>query len=120
MIALPEPLTLIEKRENLIHWRFDLTPEHPCFQGHFDGLPVLAGVVQVTWAQQLAVKAFAINAPFKNLRSNKFQQLVRPPVSLHLVLEYKPAKGLVKFTYRSARGVAATGALVFAGEEQSV
>ncbi|MCP8900132.1 hypothetical protein [Gilvimarinus xylanilyticus] len=120
MIALPDSLRLVEAREHLVRWRFDLTPENPCFQGHFDGLPVLAGVVQVAWVHELAVDYFDIKTPFKSLRSNKFQQLVRPPVTMELTLDYQPAKGLVKFTYHNARGVTAKGALLFAGEGQGV
>ena len=29
-----------------------LDPDHPAFRGHFPGMPVLAGVLQIDWAMQ--------------------------------------------------------------------
>lgn len=90
---------------------FDLEPDMPCFQGHFDGLPVLAGVVQVGWALNLARHHFKRPLNFLGLCSVKFQQLVRPPVHMTLTLELKRRGELLKFKYRNPLGVCSSGGI---------
>ncbi|UTF59726.1 hypothetical protein [Gilvimarinus sp. DA14] len=111
MIALPPSIEYLDVSHERLLCEFDLQADHPCFSGHFDDLPVLAGVVQIAWVYQLARRHFNGSLIFSGLKSNKFQQLVRPPVRLRLQLDYQAEKGLIKFTYQSARGVTAKGAI---------
>jgi 3-hydroxymyristoyl/3-hydroxydecanoyl-(acyl carrier protein) dehydratase len=97
------------------HERLELTlklqPEMPCFAGHFENLPVLPGVVQVGWVQTLAQRHFGKTFLHNGLRSVKFQQLVRPPVQLTLVVDWIADRGLLKFTYSNLRGRCSSGAI---------
>lgn len=111
MIPLPETIVCRAQSEHRLELEFALTPEHPCFAGHFDGLPVLAAVVQIGWAQALAERYFDRRFVFRALQSNKFQQLIRPPVTLTVELEYRPEKELLTFSYRNARGLCSKGAI---------
>ncbi|WP_020208025.1 hypothetical protein [Gilvimarinus chinensis] len=115
MIPLPAPIETLESSAQRLVCEFDLEAQHPCFEGHFQGLPVLAGVVQIAWVYQLAQTHFDPSLSFSELRSNKFQQLVRPPVRLRLTLQYQADKGLLKFTYQNASGVTAKGAVAVVG-----
>ncbi len=111
MIPLPSTIEIIEASATRRVFEFELDEQHPCFEGHFQGLPVLAGVVQIAWVYQLAQQYFDASMVFLGLKSNKFQQLVRPPIRLRLTLQYQSEKGLIKFTYHSSRGVTAKGAI---------
>lgn len=82
-----------------------------CFAGHFDGLPVLAGVIQIGWVVELAQRYFGKSFSHRGLRSVKFQQLVRPPVELTLTVQWLPERELLKFTYRNKRGRCSSGAI---------
>ncbi|MDO3387794.1 hypothetical protein QWI17_18265 [Gilvimarinus sp. SDUM040013] len=107
----PPAARVLERSDNKVELSLPLTDDFPCFVGHFDGLPVLAGVVQIGWALHLAEHYFARKFQFQALQSNKFQQLVRPPITLHLTLQYLPQKQMVKFHYRNGLGDCSRGAL---------
>lgn len=87
----------------------DLQPEQSCFAGHFDGWPVLAGVVQVDWVIRLAQQQLGCEQPFLGLRSIKFQQLIRPPRRVSLSIDYDPAQGLIRFSYRQEEQILSGG-----------
>lgn len=56
------------------------------FGGHFDGRPVLPGVVQTHWAATLAAHLFAPEGRFKGIDGLKFHQLITPDTELGLRL----------------------------------
>lgn len=112
MLCPPSQLNKLSVAEYQLECQFDVTPDDPCFNGHFEQLPVLAAVVQIGWALQLAEQHFGHRLHFKALRSNKFQQLVRPPVSLHLTLEYKREKGLLKYCFSNRLGPCSRGGIL--------
>lgn len=107
----PPDVTLIERDQHRLELLMTLDADMPCFAGHFDGLPVLAGVVQVGWALQLAERYFDCRFAFHALQSTKFQQLVRPPIQLRVSVQYLPEKQMVKFRYRNALGDCSKGAI---------
>lgn len=115
-MQLPECQVLESAPERVV-LSMDLQPDMPYFAGHFEGLPVLAGVMQVGWALALGRRHFGENrlGAFRGLRSTKFQQLVRPPLQLTLTLELKPQTELLKFNYRNHRGVCSSGGIQLAG-----
>jgi len=102
---------VLEQTENRLAIAMTLQPDMPCFAGHFEGLPVLPGVVQVGWVQTLAQRYFGKTFLHRGLHSVKFQQLVRPPVQLTLSIQWQPERELLKFTYRNQRGRSSSGAI---------
>ncbi|MEM6710205.1 MAG: hypothetical protein AAF648_15605 [Pseudomonadota bacterium] len=56
-----------------------------CFRGHFPGQPILPGVLQLAWAEQLATVLWPQLAVAKLLRV-KFREPVAPPAVLRFVL----------------------------------
>ncbi|HEY7885095.1 MAG TPA: AMP-binding protein [Cellvibrionaceae bacterium] len=98
-LQLPAQIDVIEQSDNAIILRFAVAPTMPCFAGHFEQLPVLAGVVQITWAMALAERFLQVRGAFVGMQSVKFQKLVRPPVELTLSLSYQAEKNQLKFTY---------------------
>lgn len=90
---------------------FTLPPHNPCFEGHFDDLPVLAAVVQIGWVIAYAERFLAQRYRFLGLISNKFLHLVRPPVALELKVQYRPEHEYLQFVYRRAGQVCSRGTI---------
>lgn len=84
------------------------------FDGHFPGLPVLPGVVQVDWAVRFARERLALAGDFLRLENLKFLALVRPGSRLQLELRLEPDGGLLAFAYASGARKCSSGRLVFA------
>ncbi len=70
-----------------------------CFDGHFDGHPVLPGVAQVTFAVKIAEQHFNFKVNFKGLEVVKFQQVITPPNKVLLKLKHDQEKQKLYFQY---------------------
>lgn len=117
---LPEITAETWHHDNHVSLQFALGPEQSCFHGHFEGAPVLAGVIQLGWALAFAEQKFQCRWQFRGLQSAKFQRLILPPAKLRLDIEYLPARQLLKFRYSDAQGAYSSGAMqVEASSEQA-
>ena len=81
-----------------------IAKDHPAYQGHFPGHPVLPGVVL------LAEAMAALGKEGWNVEGAKFLAPVEPGMTLTLAHETL-ASGAVRFEIRSAHGIVATGNL---------
>ena len=82
--------------------------EHPAFQGHFPGHPILPGVVLLAEALA-AIEAATGQAPQEWTISNvKFLRPVQPGTALTLAHE-RLASGAMRFEIRSPLGAVASG-----------
>lgn len=80
------------------------------FSGHFPQTPVLPGVVQVDWAQQLARQLISDLPPrFAGMEVLKFQQLVRPGDTLRLSLRFDAERGKLYFAYHNGEAACSSG-----------
>ena len=102
-------------RINANECRLDLCIEadNPYFEGHFTDKPVLAGVVQLLWAQQFGRMYLPIQGEFSGMRVIKFRELVFPGRSLQLRLAYHPETGWLNFQFDSGDKRHSQGALLF-------
>lgn len=95
--------------------RFDLQvdQDHPAFEGHFPGDPILSGLLQVDWAIRLGRETFGFPGPFRALEHLKFQAPIRPaePVALHL--SWDATRGHLDFLYVGPEGRKSQGTAVF-------
>ncbi|MDF3193701.1 acyl-CoA synthetase family protein [Pseudomonas sp. 1928-m] len=83
------------------------------FTGHFPQTPVLPGVVQVDWAQQLARSLIKDLPPrFSGMEVLKFQQLVRPGDQLQLTLRFDSARGKLYFAFRNGEAACSSGRIL--------
>ncbi len=86
------------------------------FPGHFPGLPILPGVVQIDWAVRLArlhLPGCCAGRRFSALEGVKFQALVLPDARLELALFWNAAKDRLEFSYSNGQRKCSTGRLVF-------
>ncbi len=84
------------------------------FDGHFDGLALLPGVVQVDWAIRLARAHFAIRGEFRQLSALKFMRVIAPGAETELALQWRADTGELAFRYGDAAKPYSSGRVRFA------
>ncbi|MDR7269615.1 acyl-coenzyme A synthetase/AMP-(fatty) acid ligase [Pelomonas saccharophila] len=89
-----------------------IDPALPQFEGHFPEHPILAGVVQLEWAEMFGRERFGITGEFAGMEALKFQRVITPDRLVTLSLTWAPGK--LGFRYHSAQGQHASGRLLFA------
>lgn len=83
------------------------------FDGHFDETPILAGVVQVSWAVDYAQKHFAFPPAFRRVEALKFFKILQPDQQVTLDLEYNRQKGSLKFSFSDDTTKYSSGRIIF-------
>ena len=100
--ARPDGVEVMTETRDAPALRFDLrvptTLAH--FAGHFPGLPILPGVVQIDWAIRLASDHVAGVREVTSIDRLKFMAPVGPGALLTLRLTHDPARHRVQFAYR--------------------
>jgi 3-hydroxymyristoyl/3-hydroxydecanoyl-(acyl carrier protein) dehydratase len=92
------------------------------FKGHFPGLPLLPGVVQVDWAMRFAALHLGVQpARFAGMKALKFTAPMAPGTTLSLDLRLADGPdnaGIqrVEFAFLSVRKKFSSGQLLFAGD----
>lgn len=86
------------------------------FPGHFPGMPILPGVVQIHWAIHLARGRFAMASRFQRMEVIKFKNLIRPRYVLQLHLNYQSPERRLQFAYRSHDEAFSSGRIYFHDE----
>ncbi len=87
------------------------------FSGHFPDQPILPGVAQLAWAEQLAKLFFAINAPFLRMEVIKFKKIIQPGAIITINLSWKADSGKLYFEIASATQVHSSGRMVYGENE---
>ncbi|MFT4064797.1 AMP-binding protein [Paraburkholderia sp.] len=95
-----------------LHYDLRVPPTLVHFAGHFPGLPILPGVVQVDWAARLAAAHWPQVRTLASVDRLKFMAPVPPGAVLELTLSYDAARRRVQFTYRLDGRECASGVLV--------
>ncbi len=90
-----------------------ISPDLVYFAGHFPGLPVLPGVVQIDWAIRFARRYADAAGEFVALEVVKFHAIVLPGEELELQLQHAPGGDHVNFTYTNVARKFSSGRIVF-------
>jgi 3-hydroxymyristoyl/3-hydroxydecanoyl-(acyl carrier protein) dehydratase len=96
------------------HFALRVDPDHPAFDGHFPGDPILSGLIQVDWAIRLSREAFDFTNTFRALEHLKFQAPIRPAEPVELRLSWDAPRGCLDFVYWGQEGRKSQGIAVFA------
>ncbi|APA86826.1 AMP-binding protein [Paraburkholderia sprentiae WSM5005] len=104
---------LAETRDgDTLHYVLRVPPSLVHFAGHFPGLPILPGVVQVDWAARLAAGHWPRVREVASVDRLKFMAPVLPGAVLELALAYELERRRVQFAYRLDGRECASGVLV--------
>lgn len=87
----------------------------PVFRGHFPGVPIVPGIMQVGWAIELARTHGLVTGRCVGITTAKFRRLVQPGMSLEARLERDPRTRQLQFRYECGGAVVSTGRVQFGG-----
>ncbi|CAE6876754.1 AMP-binding protein [Paraburkholderia domus] len=103
----------VARSADTLHYELRVPPTLVHFAGHFPGLPILPGVVQVHWAMRLAAEQLPAVRALVSVDRLKFMAPVPPGAVLNLTLAHDAARGRVQFAYRLSGHECASGVLVY-------
>ena len=106
-----------ESSEEASSFRFRLSPEGRCFDGHFEGLPVLPGVAHLAMVAIAQARRSGRERDVVAVRDLRFQRTLAPGDEVDVILSDRPdrAGGIsVRFEIRRAGAVASSGLVTFA------
>ncbi|MFM0201283.1 AMP-binding protein [Paraburkholderia fungorum] len=96
-----------------LHYELRVPPMLVHFAGHFPGLPILPGVVQVHWAMHLATEHVPAVRALASIDRLKFMAPVPPGAVLNLTLAHDAERRRVQFAYRLSGRECASGVIVY-------
>ena len=84
------------------------------FRGHFPLVPLLPGVVQLTWAIELARLHLNVSGQFQSLAGIKFMHVIQPNSTVALLLNHQVERHSIHFEYRIEPHSCSVGTVRFA------
>jgi 3-hydroxymyristoyl/3-hydroxydecanoyl-(acyl carrier protein) dehydratase len=107
--------TLLDRKASAttLELKLKLPPELKYFDGHFDGHPILAGVIQLGWAIEYARESFSLNGTVERIDALKFFRVLRAGEEVKLELELEREKDKLTFKYNSAQHAHSAGRIQF-------
>jgi len=103
----------LERGEGSVRLSLTVPADLLYFDGHFDGNPILPGVVQLDWAIARGRLYFSVPPVFRGVSMLKFQQVIQPGATVQLELVWDSAKSNLQFRYLSEAGQHASGRIAF-------
>jgi 3-hydroxymyristoyl/3-hydroxydecanoyl-(acyl carrier protein) dehydratase len=91
-------------------------PDLRCLRGHFPGLPIVPGAIQIGWVLAYASELLGSRPFLSGLRSVKFQRLVLPGQTLRLTIKLDKKREAIHFEYESAAGRHSSGRVLLGAD----
>jgi len=104
---------LLEQEPHRVLMELTVPADLLYFNGHFEGAPILPGVVQLDWAIGYGRRYFALAPRFLGMLGLKFQRVITPGMVVQLELLHDAQKGSLAFRMFSAAGQHASGRVTF-------
>jgi acyl-CoA synthetase (AMP-forming)/AMP-acid ligase II len=86
------------------------------FDGHFDDVPILPGVVQLDWAIELGRALFGFSGGFLRMEAVKFHRIFQPGPAMRVELDWRAERAVLGFRFSSIAGRHSSGRIFFAAE----
>lgn len=112
MILVPE-IGSSERTPRGVRLELKIPVDLVYFTGHFRDVPLLPGVVQISWAIELGRTHIPFSGAFRALSAIKFTRVIQPGATVTLILEYDAAKGQLDFAYELDGRVCSDGSALF-------
>ena len=112
MTGLPEICTA-ERTTNGIVLVLMVRPTLKCFDGHFEGCPLLPGVVQINWAIEFSRTQLDCHGAFRALHAVKFMRVIQPDTVVTLKLELDRERHALTYEYQIDGQTCSVGTALF-------
>jgi acyl-coenzyme A synthetase/AMP-(fatty) acid ligase len=89
--------------DNTRQVNFTVNDDLPCLDGHFEGSPVVPGVVQLDWAMHFGRPIVKAGSTFTQMEVIKFKQLMMPGDAVTLSLEFSQEKNKLNYSFRNTQ-----------------
>ena len=107
--ALPSP-------SNELAWHVRVAPDSPCFEGHFEGHPILPAVAELALVEELVRESSVSERAIRAIPSLRFRSTVLPGDEIDVHLGARRADGTRALRLERAGQTVAQGSLAFALE----
>ena len=101
--------------EDVLHYELRVPPTLAHFAGHFPGVPILPGVVQIDWAVQLGAAHWPQVRSVLAVERLKFMAPVPPGAILRLTLAHDAPRRKMRFAFRLGERDSASGIVAYQG-----
>ncbi len=87
--------TCVENKQNSIRYKLSINANHEVFKGHFPGLPILPGVMQVEAIKEIFCLATGKKLQLKTAKDIKFLAMLNPldVKQVECIIEYTEQEG---------------------------
>jgi 3-hydroxymyristoyl/3-hydroxydecanoyl-(acyl carrier protein) dehydratase len=112
VIVIPE-IRATERTARGVRLTLAIPADLAYFAGHLPGVPLLPGVVQITWAIELGRRHIPFAAQFRTLSAVKFTRVIQPGATVVLQLDYASDAHELDFVYEIDGRVCSNGTVCF-------
>ena len=78
-------------------------------EGHFEGAPIVPGVVLIDWALTLASDTFSEMPKLSEIRNVKFKKPLQPGDTCTLEINWNANQNTLRFTFKNGEQIRAKG-----------
>ena len=117
--GIKSPIVVSRRADGLVlELVLDMSKTLACFNGHFDGFPVVPGVALIEWVIKYSQEIIGASPGFIGMSQVKFQGFIKPNQIVHLKLDLAPETMNLKFKYHNADAIFSSGILKFGGGKE--